>query len=143
MQTYVYYFYKWHCVAMCVRYIHVWTNSWIPGVDLHVKNLPFLPPSLFSSLPPPSPFLPPSPSPSPPPLPTPSLPPTQIKSIIQSGIDVPGNDNDLKKLQLQQLAELNGTFKPLDLLRSVSQLGVVCRLLCNHIHISMQAPGVV
>ena len=41
----------------------------------------------------------------------------QIKAIIQSGIDVPGNDNDLKKLQLQQLAELNGTFKPLDILR--------------------------
>lgn len=41
----------------------------------------------------------------------------QIKSIIQSGIDVPGNDNDLKKLQLQQLAELNGTFKPLEILK--------------------------
>ena len=41
----------------------------------------------------------------------------QIKNIIQSGIDVPGNDNDLKKLQLQQLAELNGTFKPLDILK--------------------------
>jgi len=41
----------------------------------------------------------------------------QIKSIIQSGIDVPGNDNDLKKLQLQQLAELNGTFKPVDVLK--------------------------
>lgn len=43
----------------------------------------------------------------------------QIKNIIQSGIDVPGNDNDLKKLQLQQLAELNGTFKPLDILKLV------------------------
>ncbi|XP_064382101.1 splicing factor 1-like [Halichondria panicea] len=40
-----------------------------------------------------------------------------INNIIQSGIDVPGNDNDLKKLQLQQLAELNGTFKPLDIIK--------------------------
>jgi hypothetical protein len=46
-----------------------------------------------------------------------SIVPLQIKSIIQSGIDVPGNDNDLKKLQLQQLAELNGTFKPLEILK--------------------------
>ena len=41
----------------------------------------------------------------------------QIKKIIQSGIDNPGNDNELKQLQLQQLAELNGTFKPIDVLR--------------------------
>eukprot|EP00731_Ephydatia_muelleri_P010361 Em0005g947a len=41
----------------------------------------------------------------------------RIKKIIQSGIDNPGNDNELKQLQLQQLAELNGTFKPIDVLR--------------------------
>ena len=49
----------------------------------------------------------------------------QIKKIIQSGIDNPGNDNELKQLQLQQLAELNGTFKPIDVLRWVD---VVCEL---------------
>ena len=41
----------------------------------------------------------------------------QIKAIIQSGIDVPGNENEIKKMQLMQLAELNGTFKPIDVLR--------------------------
>ena len=46
-----------------------------------------------------------------------SLSPFQIKAIIQSGIDVPGNENEIKKMQLMQLAELNGTFKPVDLLR--------------------------
>jgi splicing factor 1 len=41
----------------------------------------------------------------------------KIKAIIQSGIDVPGNENEIKKMQLMQLAELNGTFKPIDVLR--------------------------
>ena len=44
-------------------------------------------------------------------------PPRQIKAIVQSGIDVPGNENEIKKMQLMQLAELNGTFKPIDVLR--------------------------
>ena len=41
----------------------------------------------------------------------------QIKSIIQSGIVVPSNDNDLKWQQMLQLAEVYGTFKPLDIPR--------------------------
>ncbi len=53
----------------------------------------------------------------------------QINNIIQSGIDVPGNENDLKKLQLQQLAELNGTFKPLDIIKWASLLEVLPVLL--------------
>jgi splicing factor 1 len=40
----------------------------------------------------------------------------KIHSIIKSGIDSPGNDNDLKRQQLMQLAQLNGTMKPLDIL---------------------------
>ena len=40
----------------------------------------------------------------------------KVNSIIASGIETPGNDNDLKKRQLMQLAELNGTMKPMDIL---------------------------
>ena len=48
-------------------------------------------------------------------LPPPPLP--QIKAIIKSGIESPGNDNDLKRQQLLQLAQLNGTMKPMDILQ--------------------------
>ncbi|XP_019855951.1 PREDICTED: splicing factor 1-like isoform X1 [Amphimedon queenslandica] len=40
----------------------------------------------------------------------------KIKSIVKSGIDNPGNENDLKRQQMMQLAELNGTYRPLDVL---------------------------
>jgi splicing factor 1 len=40
----------------------------------------------------------------------------RIKSIVKSGIENPGNQNDLKRQQMMQLAELNGTFKPIDIL---------------------------
>ena len=48
------------------------------------------------------------------------LPFLQVHSIIKSGIENPGNENDLKRMQMMQLAELNGTFRPLDVLKLVS-----------------------
>ena len=58
-------------------------------------------------------------------LPSPSPCTHQIKAIIKSGIESPGNDNDLKRQQLLQLAQLNGTMKPMDILQRC-----VCMRVC-------------
>jgi len=40
----------------------------------------------------------------------------QVKSIVQSGIENPGNDNEIKKMQMMQLAQMNGTLRPQDII---------------------------
>lgn len=40
----------------------------------------------------------------------------QVKSIVQSGVENPGNDNEIKKMQMMQLAQMNGTLRPQDII---------------------------
>lgn len=40
----------------------------------------------------------------------------KVKSIVQSGIENPGNDNEIKKMQMMQLAQMNGTLRPQDII---------------------------
>jgi len=39
-----------------------------------------------------------------------------VKNIVQSGVENPGNDNEIKKMQMMQLAQMNGTLRPQDII---------------------------
>ena len=41
----------------------------------------------------------------------------QIKTIIKQGVDAPEGENSLKKLQLRELAALNGTLRDEEIIR--------------------------
>ncbi|XP_065897643.1 splicing factor 1-like isoform X2 [Dysidea avara] len=40
----------------------------------------------------------------------------KVKSIVQSGVENPGNENEIKKMQMMQLAQMNGTLRPQDII---------------------------
>lgn len=46
-----------------------------------------------------------------PPSHTPCAPPLQIRNILKQGIETPEDQNDLRKMQLRELARLNGTLR--------------------------------
>lgn len=41
----------------------------------------------------------------------------QIKEVIRQGVEVPENQNDLRRMQLRELAQLNGTLRENDGMR--------------------------
>lgn len=46
-----------------------------------------------------------------PPVSHPVCPPLQIRNILKQGIETPEDQNDLRKMQLRELARLNGTLR--------------------------------
>lgn len=41
----------------------------------------------------------------------------QIKEVIRQGVEVPEGQNDLRRMQLRELAQLNGTLRENDAVR--------------------------
>jgi splicing factor 1 len=57
----------------------------------------------------------------------------QIKEIIRQGIEVPEEDNDLRKQQLRELALLNGTLREGDALTKLRQFAESQTIITNTI----------
>ena len=58
---------------------------------------------------------------------------SQIKDIIQQGIEVPEQQNDLRRQQLRELALLNGTLRENDGLAKLKQLQEAQTIITNQI----------
>lgn len=55
----------------------------------------------------------------------------QIRNILKQGIETPEDQNDLRKMQLRELARLNGTLREDDNRCVISLEGKVCTNLKN------------
>lgn len=51
----------------------------------------------------------------------------QIRNILKQGIETPEDQNDLRKMQLRELARLNGTLREDD-----NRWALV--VVCSHVH---------
>ena len=60
----------------------------------------------------------------------------KIKDIIQQGIEVPEQQNDLRRQQLRELALLNGTLRENDGLAKLKQIAEAQTIITNQIFCS-------